>query len=321
MKCVAIGKRAIRPLALAAVFVALGAVAGAPPQVTAPPFPARGAAAMPSSSTAAEGANAEAPASRSPPTRGGPGGRGSPSGMPVAPATRPLVVLTDGPTCSFDATVYEIHVAADQIGKINADNLKGALGTAAEFEQALAKVGTSRPAYRTFQKIRLGSESYVQIGANMPYVTNSQVTNTGQTINSVGYTSVGAIFDVIGKLGDNGMINLQLSVQVSAMDTSSGVQIAPGVNAPLARRAILQQDDQVQPEKPFMTMTADGGAPDKDGNAVVYVARMTLGKPQGNTGNMPSTSPSATSTLDSNGNVVGISVFNPALEYKPAPPR
>ncbi len=292
-------------MALASVFVALGVVAGAAPQVTAPPMPVGGATVPRGAAAPAATEGGEAPAARNPPTRGGfgaPGGRGSPMGLPVAPATRPAMVLADGPTCSFDATVYEIHVPADQIGKISAENLKSALGTAAEFEQALGKVGTARPTYRTIQAIRLGSESYVQIGTNVPYVTNSQITNAGQAINSVGYTSVGAIFDVIGKPGDNGMINLELSVQVSALDMSAGVPISANVNAPVFRRSILQQNDQVQPEKAFMTMTADGGTPDKDGNVVVYVARMTLGKPQGGkTGN----GPSAMGTLDPNWSLAG----------------
>jgi len=285
MKCALNGKRLIRPLALASVFLALGTAAGAAPQATAPSAPARG------QTPATEPTSAETP--RNPLSRGGmAGGRGTPTGLPTAPALRPPVTLPDGPTCSFDGTIYEVHVPTDQVGKVSAENMKNALATAADFEQALGKVGTACPVYRVTQTIRLGSESYVQIGTNVPYITNSQVTNTGQVINSVGYTSVGAVFDVVGKPGDNGMINLELSVQVSAMDTSAGVPIAANVIAPVFRRAILQQGSEVQPEKPFMTMTADGSAPDKDGNAVVYVARMTLGKPQGGKtgGNSPTAS-------------------------------
>jgi hypothetical protein len=296
-------KRYLQEAILAAVLLALGAIVQAAPQegssptsggrgalpsatiddsgmhataggttATLPPPPSRGGAAL--AGRGRGGAASPAPGEAGPPT-----GRGGPSGPFTA--ARPALALVEGPSCDFDATVYEIRLPPDQIGKIDKDALTKAAGNAADFEKELAKFGESRPLYRANQAIRLGGESYVQIGNNVAYITNSQITAAGQTINSVGYTSVGAIFDVVSKVGDEGMINIDLSVQVSTLEPDAGVPISANVNAPVFRRAILQGSKQVQPERPFVVVTADSTAPDKNGKAVAYMARITFGKPEG----------------------------------------
>jgi general secretion pathway protein D len=67
----------------------------------------------------------------------------------------------------------------------------------------------------------------------VPYITNSQISNTGQTINSVAYTNVGVILDVIPHINPDGQVTLDIAPQVSALDPSSGVPISSNVIAPV----------------------------------------------------------------------------------------
>ena len=75
-------------------------------------------------------------------------------------------------------------------------------------------------------------EAYITIGQQVPYITNSQVTNTGQTINSVSYTQVGIMLDVLPHVNPDGMVTMTVAPQVSQLDAGSGVPISSNVNAP-----------------------------------------------------------------------------------------
>lgn len=106
--------------------------------------------------------------------------------------------------------------------------------------QALARQAKLDILSRPYILVQDNQEAYMQIGQNVPYITNSQVTNNGQTINSVGYTSVGIILDVIPHINPEGLVTLDVSPQVSSLDTSTGVPIASNVIAPVFTREIAQ---------------------------------------------------------------------------------
>jgi hypothetical protein len=115
----------------------------------------------------------------------------------------------------------------------------------------------------------------------VPYITNSQVTNTGQTINSVSYTQAGARFRVSGKTGggaDN--IALNLDIQMTTL-SDGGVPISTNVKAPLFRTVTLAHKGAVAAKQPFVVVSADATNVDDKGKAVAYVARVVLGVPQG----------------------------------------
>ena len=75
-------------------------------------------------------------------------------------------------------------------------------------------------------------EAYITIGQQVPYITNSQITNTGQTINSVSYTQVGIVLDVTPHVNPDGVVTMYVQPQVSQLDAGSGVPISSNVNAP-----------------------------------------------------------------------------------------
>ena len=260
-----------RPL-LIVVFLALLATLVPVARLHAQATPARG----PTSATGGDSTAATRPTATTsaPAARGGGRGIGA-FGTPL-PQTPP--VPGNGPTCTLDATIYDVRVPADQIGRLDLEALTRAAATAAAFEKALAEMGTVKPLYQIDQSVRLTGDTIV-IGTQIPYITNSQITNTGQTINSVSYTQVGALFNIAGKAGAGGNIELDLGIQVSA-NSESGVPISTKVNAPIFRTVTMARKGPVEARVPFVVVSVDAANGDAAGKAVAYIARVTLGAPQ-----------------------------------------
>ncbi len=231
-------------------------------------------------------------------SRGGARGADTPFGGPIT-STTPTAVA-DGPTVSFDATIYDVRIPIDQIGKIDGVVLAAeAAASAADFEKALAKLGTAQPLYRANQSVRLAGD-IISIGTQTPYVTNTQVTASGQTINSISYRSTGAIFSLAGKAngspvvltadptrprtftntsGPPGRMELDLSIQVSSLSEGT-TAISSTVKAPVFRNATMSHKGIVTANQPFVVISADGATVDNNGKAVAYIARVVVGAPQ-----------------------------------------
>jgi RHS repeat-associated protein len=148
----------------------------------------------------------------------------------------------------------------------------------ADFETALAALGTARPLYRVNQSVRLGGDS-ITVGSNAPYVSSAQTTRGGQTINSVQYSNTGAIFNIAGKAAGGEKIELDLSIELSATSDTT-TEIAPSVKAQLFRRATMSYKGVVEARQPFVVLSVDAASLDSEGRAVAYIARVRLGNPQ-----------------------------------------
>jgi hypothetical protein len=203
------------------------------------------------------------------------GGRGF--GSAVAPA------LGEGPTCSFDATIYDVRIPVDQIGRLDVEALVKASETAEGFENALKALGPVKPMYRANQAVRLSGDT-ISIGSEVPIVTSSRQSERGQTMNTIQYQSTGALFSVAGQAAaPGGGLDLDLGIQVSSATESAAV-ISDTVNASIMRRSTLSHKGPVQPRKPFVVVSVDAGAVDKEGKAVAYIGRITIGEPQAPSG-------------------------------------
>jgi hypothetical protein len=193
-----------------------------------------------------------------------------------APAATPA--LGEGPTCTLDATIYDVRIPVDQIGKLDVDALTKSANSAEAFEKTLAALGAARPMYRATQSVRLSGDN-ITIGSEVPVVTNSRITDKGQTLNTISYQSTGAIITIAGKAAAPGGNDLDLGVQVSAT-SDGGATITDKVTVPVMRRASLSHKGPFQPQKPFVLLSIDANTADKDGKAVAYIARIILGEPQ-----------------------------------------
>ena len=206
---------------------------------------------------------------------GGTGGGGLGGGGVAAAPT-----LGQGPTCTLDATLYDVRMPVDQIGRLDVDTLAKASLTADAFEKALAALGGARPMYRASQSVRLSGDM-ITIGSEMPIVTSSRTSDKGQTINSIQYMSTGANFRLAGKSDGAGDRDVDLDLSIDVSSTSDGGPlISDKVEAPVMRRVTLSHKGPVQPGKPFVVVSVDAGSVDKDGKAVAYIGRITLGEPQ-----------------------------------------
>lgn len=186
--------------------------------------------------------------------------------------------LGEGPTCTFDVTIYDVRLPVEQIGKLDVDALANASQTAEAFEKALAALGTARPMYRVNQSVRLSGDT-VNIGSEVPMVTNTRLTDKGQSINSVQYQNVGAIFRIAGQSEGGEGVDLDLSIEVSS-SSDTGTAISDKVNAILMRRSTMSHKGPVKPKKPFVIVSVDANSVDKDGKAVACIGRITLGEPR-----------------------------------------
>jgi beta-lactamase regulating signal transducer with metallopeptidase domain len=213
---------------------------------------------------------------------GGFGGGGGVSGAPGfgGSGAQSPAMLGEGPTSALDATIYRVHLPADQIGRLDMAALNKSSATAAEFEKALSALGSLEPLYRANQSVRLAGDS-INIGTQAPYVTASRQDDRGRGINTISYTNTGALFKIAGKAGAGDRIELDLNMEVSSM-TESSTEIAPGVKAPLFRVASMSHKGPVQADRPFVVVSVDAASVDAAGKAVAYIARVTLGAPQSN---------------------------------------
>ncbi|HEX4796688.1 MAG TPA: M56 family metallopeptidase [Humisphaera sp.] len=200
---------------------------------------------------------------------GGRSGRGF--GGPTAPVTG------EGPTCHFDATLYDVRMPIDRIGKLSAGAMDNVAQSAESFEKALAALGVPKPIYRANQSVRLSGDR-INIGSNSPYVSNTSIRADGQNINTINYISTGATFLLAGKAASPDIIELDLSIQLSSQSESTVSIVGTADNLmPIIHTCSLLHKGPVQPGKSFVVITVDAGSLDKDGKAVAYIARVTVG--------------------------------------------
>ena len=72
----------------------------------------------------------------------------------------------------------------------------------------------------------------IVIGSEVPIITNSQLTDTGQQINTVQYRDIGIILDVTPHINPEGLVICDVSPEVSAT-TDQSTPIASNVSAPV----------------------------------------------------------------------------------------
>jgi general secretion pathway protein D len=75
--------------------------------------------------------------------------------------------------------------------------------------------------------------SQITVGQEVPIVTNSMLTDTGQTINTIQYQTLGIILNVTAHINEDGLVIMDIAPQVSQIDPTSSVTITNGVTAPI----------------------------------------------------------------------------------------
>lgn len=97
---------------------------------------------------------------------------------------------------------------------------------------ALAQHGNINVLSRPSIMARNNQEAVIVVGQEVPFVTNSQITNTGQTINTIQYQDVGIILRVTPFITSDRAVEMIVSPEISSISNTS-IQISPTVSSPV----------------------------------------------------------------------------------------
>jgi beta-lactamase regulating signal transducer with metallopeptidase domain len=199
--------------------------------------------------------------------------------VPASTATAALPdVAVEAPTCLLDATIYNVRVPVEGIGRIDMEVLTRAAATTESFEKMLSTLGASKPLYHVNQPVQLKGDT-VTIRSNAPYVTRSQMARSGELINSVSYREIGANFGIAGKREGLPAGRIELDLNIGLATETAGVAMSDGVTAATWHSISMVHKGLVEVRRPFVVMSASGMAVDKEGKAIVYIARVNLDVP------------------------------------------
>lgn len=77
----------------------------------------------------------------------------------------------------------------------------------------------------------------ITVGQEVPFITNSRITDDGQTINTIQYDDIGILLDVVPHINADGLVILDVAPEISTL-TGTTVPISDLVSAPvIAKRA------------------------------------------------------------------------------------
>jgi general secretion pathway protein D len=85
----------------------------------------------------------------------------------------------------------------------------------------------------------------ITVGQEVPFITNSRITDTGQTINTVEYNDVGILLDVIPHINPDGLVIMDVAPEISAL-TGTTVPISDTVSSPVIAKRSAQSRIGIQ---------------------------------------------------------------------------
>lgn len=195
----------------------------------------------------------------------------APEGATPPAKSRPADLLP----ARFEATIYEVRMSADRAGELDAGALAAKAPKAEGFAQALAALGPTKTMYTVDQVVNLYRDN-IRIGTREPMITNTRKTDSGQTISTVQYQQVGAVFQISGgpppKDSKRKGIDASVKIELSTL-SDTGVHVATEVTAPAIRSISLTHNGPVEYGRPFVILSVNSTSKDAAGNAVAYVCR------------------------------------------------
>jgi general secretion pathway protein D len=99
--------------------------------------------------------------------------------------------------------------------------------------RAIAQAGKAQLLSRPSILARNNQPAMIQIGQNVPLITNVRYDTFGNAINSISYQPVGIILKVTPFITSDGMVQMIVQPSTSAIDPSSSVPVSSGVFAPV----------------------------------------------------------------------------------------
>lgn len=190
--------------------------------------------------------------------------------LPPTPATPEQSLI-----CPVDAIIYDVRMPGNKIGQLDVESLTRFAATSESFEKALSDLGTVVPLYRLNQTVRLAQDT-ITVGNSAPYVAGVRYTRGGQAMNTVLYSNVGAVLNILGKARADQSMDVDLILQVTSL-TESTTEISAGLKAQMFRNSKMAHRGTIKPNQPFVIVNA---TVDASGQTLAYIIRGTLGAPQ-----------------------------------------
>jgi general secretion pathway protein D len=79
----------------------------------------------------------------------------------------------------------------------------------------------------------------ITVGQEVPFITNTQITDTGQQINTIQYQDIGIILNVTPHINPEGLVILDVAPEISQISGTT-VPIGNGINAPVIAKRSAQ---------------------------------------------------------------------------------
>ena len=105
--------------------------------------------------------------------------------------------------------------------------------------QALASTAKLDVLSRPYILTSDNQEATIMVGSEVPIVTDSRLTDTGQTINSIQYQDIGIILDVTPHINPDGLVIMDVYPEISAL-TGQTVPISSTTSAPVFAKRSAQ---------------------------------------------------------------------------------
>jgi general secretion pathway protein D len=103
--------------------------------------------------------------------------------------------------------------------------------------RAISEAGQTEILSRPTILARNNQQATITVGQTLPFITNTRITDTGQTINTVEYSDIGIILRVTPFITSDNNVEMIVSPEISSL-TDQTVPISTGVSAPvIAKRA------------------------------------------------------------------------------------
>jgi len=98
--------------------------------------------------------------------------------------------------------------------------------------RALQVAGKTEILSRPSILARNNQQATIMVGQSVPFITNSRITDTGQTVNTVQYQDIGIILRVTPFITQEGLVEMILAPEISALSDQT-VPISDTVNSPV----------------------------------------------------------------------------------------
>ena len=103
--------------------------------------------------------------------------------------------------------------------------------------RAIATAGKTEVLSRPSVIARNNQQATITVGQELPFITSSQVTALGQTVNTIQYQDIGIILSVTPFISTDGLVEMIIAPEISTL-TDQTVPISDTVNAPvIAKRS------------------------------------------------------------------------------------